>query len=403
MQAVILAAGAGTRLGPLTDSAPKPMLPVGDRPLVAHVADAAVEAGATEMVVVVGYRSDRVREYFADTHRGVPVRLVDQGEPTGTADAVLAAREHLDGDFAVLNGDNLYDPEDLSRLFERAPSVGVCPTDEPESYGIVAVEDGTVTGVTEKPSDPDGNLANTGACVLPGAATDELRVPLTDRGERELTDVVDTLAGRLSVAPVRFGEWLDVATPPDLLAANELVLGRLDGRVEGTVHPDATLRGDVLVADGATVDAGVVVDGPVVVGPGAEVGPNAYVRGPTVVGSGAVVGHAVEVKASVVGPRSHVAHLSYVGDSLLGEDVNLGAGTNVANLRHDGDTVRLTVKGDRVSTGRRKFGAVVGPRTKTGIDTSIAPGVTLGAGARTAPGETVLRDRSGSDADGADA
>jgi bifunctional UDP-N-acetylglucosamine pyrophosphorylase/glucosamine-1-phosphate N-acetyltransferase len=153
MQAVILAAGAGTRLSPLTDSVPKPMLPVGDRPMLARVADAAVDAGATELVVVVGYRGDRVRAYFENEYRGVPVRFADQGEPTGTADAVLAAREHIEGAFAVLNGDNLYRPEDLSRLFDRAPSVGVYPTDEPEAYGIVSVDGDTVTGGTEKPVD----------------------------------------------------------------------------------------------------------------------------------------------------------------------------------------------------------------------------------------------------------
>jgi bifunctional UDP-N-acetylglucosamine pyrophosphorylase/glucosamine-1-phosphate N-acetyltransferase len=88
-----------------------------------------------------------------------------------------------------------------------------------------------------------------------------------------------------------------------------------------------------------------------------------------------------------------VPHLSYVGDSLLGPDVNLGAGTQVANLRHDGESVRQTVKGERVSTGRRKYGVVAGPGAKTGVNTSLDPGVVLSAGATTRPGERVDRDR----------
>ena len=92
---------------------------------------------------------------------------------------------------------------------------------------------------------------------------------------------------------------------------------------------------------------------------------------------------------------THVPHLSYVGDSVLGRDVNLGAGTNVANLRHDGGDIGLTVKGERVSTGRRKFGIVAGDGVKTGINTSFNPGVKLGAGATTLPGETVTDDRMG--------
>jgi len=105
------------------------------------------------------------------------------------------------------------------------------------------------------------------------------------------------------------------------------------------------------------------------------------------------VGHAVELKNSIVMRDTNVPHLSYVGDSVLGPGVNFGAGTQVANLRHDDRNVKLSVKGERVSTGRRKFGVVVGPGAKTGVNTSLAPGVTLSADARTDPGGSVLRDR----------
>jgi bifunctional UDP-N-acetylglucosamine pyrophosphorylase/glucosamine-1-phosphate N-acetyltransferase len=90
---------------------------------------------------------------------------------------------------------------------------------------------------------------------------------------------------------------------------------------------------------------------------------------------------------------TNVPHLSYVGDSVLGPDVNLGAGTQVANLRHDGEAVAFTVKGERVSTGRRKFGVVAGPGAKTGVNTSLTPGLRLSPGATSAPGESVTRDR----------
>ncbi|HET7324327.1 MAG TPA: glucose-1-phosphate thymidylyltransferase, partial [Halococcus sp.] len=105
------------------------------------------------------------------------------------------------------------------------------------------------------------------------------------------------------------------------------------------------------------------------------------------------VGHAVEIKNSVVMRETHVPHLSYVGDSLLGREVNFGAGTTVANLRHDDSPVKQTVKGERVSTGRRKYGVVVGDGAKTGIHTTLYPGVVLSAESRTKPNETVTRDR----------
>jgi bifunctional UDP-N-acetylglucosamine pyrophosphorylase/glucosamine-1-phosphate N-acetyltransferase len=380
------------------------MLPVGDRPLVAHTVDAAVDAGASTLVVVVGYEADDVRSYFGDTYRGVPVTFVVQEEQRGTADAVHVASGALDdGPFVVLNGDALYDTPSLRRLYEAGPAVGSYRVDDPTSYGVLITDeegggedDGEgvrVTGVVEKPAEPPSNRINTGAYHFPGEAQAWLDVGESERGELELTDVLEETCGAFDVRAVTFERWLDVGRPWELLEATEWKLGELERRVEGTVHEDAVLEGPVVVEDGATVRSGVVVEGPALVREGATVGPNAYVRGATVVGEGAKVGHAVEVKNSVLMEGATVGHLSYVGDSVLGRDVNFGAGTKVANLRHDGAAVKLTVKGDRVSTGRRKMGVIVGDGAKTGINVSLNAGVVLSEGARVGPGEVVTRDR----------
>jgi bifunctional UDP-N-acetylglucosamine pyrophosphorylase/glucosamine-1-phosphate N-acetyltransferase len=393
MRAVILAAGEGTRIRPLSASLPKPMLPVADRPLAAHTAHAAVAAGADELVLVVGYEADAVREYFGEEYGGVPVRYAVQTEQAGTADAVRAASEHLDGPFAVLNGDNLYDPESVADLFDSGPAVGAVRVEEPSNYGVLSTEGGTVTDIVEKPADPPTDLANAGAYAFPAEAGEWLDVPESERGEHEITDVLARVVEEFDVRYAALDRWLDVGRPWELLEANEWKLGELDRDLRGEVHESADLRGDVVVEEGATVDAGVVVEGPALIREGASVGPNAYIRGATLVDEDAEVGHSVEVKNSVVGRGTHVAHLSYVGDSVLGRDVNFGAGTNVANLRHDDRPVKLTVKGERVSTGRRKFGVVAGDGAKTGINTSLNAGVKLSAGATTTPGEVLTRDR----------
>jgi bifunctional UDP-N-acetylglucosamine pyrophosphorylase/glucosamine-1-phosphate N-acetyltransferase len=393
MQTVILAAGEGTRMRPLTDATPKPMLPVADRPLVAHTADAAVDAGVDELVFVVGYRAQQVRSYFGERYRGVPVAYARQEEQLGTAHAVAAARDHLDGDFAVLNGDDLYDPASLDDLLSGGPAVGTYRVENPRAYGVFEVSDGVVTGVVEKPDDPPSDRVNVGAYVFPAEARAWLDVPASERGEHELTDVLERAIEETTLRTVPVERWLGVGRPWELLEANEWKLGALRREVRGDVAESADLRGDVVVEAGATVEPGVVVEGPALFRTGARVGPNAYVRGATLLGEDVHVGAGVEVKNSVVRTGTNVPHLSYVGDSVLGRDANLGAGTTVANLRHDGDPVELTVKGRRVSTGRRKFGVVVGDGARTGIDTSLDAGVTLSSGARTGPGETVTRDR----------
>jgi len=392
MQTVILAAGQGTRMRPLTDSLPKPMLPVAGKPLVAHAADIAVEGGTDELLVVVGYEAAEVRAYFDDEYRGVPVTFAEQRRQRGTADAVRAAREYLTGPFTVLNGDNLYD-ESVLDLFDAGPAIAAMEVDDPTAYGVLSTADGRVTGIVEKPDDPPSTLANAGAYQFPAAAREWLDVGESERGEYELTDVLDRTIAEFDVTPIELDRWLDVGRPWELLAANEWHLDGLDRRLDGDVAAGATVRGAVVVEAGATVEPGTVIEGPVLVRSGAHVGPNAYVRGRTLLGENTRVGQSVEIKNSVLMADTAVPHLSYVGDSVLGRKVNFGAGTTVANLRHDDDPVRLTVKGERVSTGRRKFGVVAGDGVKTGINTSLNPGVVLSTGARTRAGEQVTEDR----------
>lgn len=392
MQTVLLAAGQGTRMRPLTDTRPKPMLPVGSQPLVAHAADVAIEAGTDELILVVGYEAEEMLSYFDDEYRGVPVTVAHQPEQRGTADAVRVAREHLDGPFVVLNGDNLYD-EGIMQLFDDGPAIAATHVSDPTAYGVLTTTAGRITGVVEKPAEPPSTLVNAGAYQFPAAASDWLDVPESDRGEYELTDVLDRTIAEYDVRPVELDRWLDVGRPWELLAANEWHLDNLSRRIDGSVAPSASIRGEVVVEAGAAIEPGTVVEGPALIESGATVGPNAYVRGRSLLGVDVHVGQGVEIKNSVLMRGATVPHLSYVGDSILGRDVNFGAGTNVANLRHDDEPISFTVKGERVSTGRRKFGVVAGDGVKTGINTSLNPGVTLSTGARTLPGESVSEDR----------
>ena len=289
---------------PLSDVTPKPMLPVGDRPLAAHAADAAVAAGTDELVFVVGYRASHVRAHFGREYAGVPVRYATQAAAEGTADAVRAAREFLDGRFAVLNGDNLFDEASVADLFDRDAAVAAHRVADPTEYGVLSTDGGTVTGVVEKPDDPPSNLANAGAYVFPASTVDDLDVPESERGERELTDVLARVVDREDVRAVEVDRWLDVARPGDLLSATELVLAdeQCTGIAAGAaVHPNATVQGPVVVRQGATVGEGATVVGPAVVGPDATVASGATVER-SVLLAGAAVDPEVTLRGVVVGP-----------------------------------------------------------------------------------------------------
>ena len=181
--------------------------------------------------------------------------------------------------------------------------------------------------------------------------------------------------------------------PWDLLAANENHVSSLgENRVEGDVHSSAVIEGIIHLGPGTRILPGVFIEGNVVIGANCKIGPNCYIRGNTSIGDGCHIGQSVEIKNCLVLSKSNVGHLSYVGDSVLGERVNFGAGTIVSNLRHDGKNHRSMVDGALIDTGRRKFGTIVGDGVHTGIHTSIYPGRKLWPGTTTRPGEVISRD-----------
>ena len=179
----------------------------------------------------------------------------------------------------------------------------------------------------------------------------------------------------------------------DLLRANaEAMTARKLYTQESGAHASLYVEGRLQVGKGTKILPGVVIEGDVIIGDNCKVGPNCYIRGSTSIGDKCHVGQAVEIKNSILLPGTNVGHLSYLGDSILGEKVNFGAGTITSNLRHDGGTHRSPVEGRMVDTGRRKLGAIVGDGVHTGIHTSVYPGRKLWPKTSTLPAAVVDQD-----------
>jgi acetyltransferase-like isoleucine patch superfamily enzyme len=184
-----------------------------------------------------------------------------------------------------------------------------------------------------------------------------------------------------------------IVYPWDLLRMNEEVIDLMDdSSIVGDVSPMATISGIVRVGHGSKILPGTVIEGPVVIGPNTHVGPNALIRGATSIGANCYVGHGVEIKNSIIYPNTYVSRHCYVGDSIVGSHVTLGAGTRTENHRHDGKNHESMVRGKPVDTGRVKFGATIGDGVKTGVNTSIAAAVKIGVGRTTRPGACVDKD-----------
>ncbi|MEN3035044.1 MAG: bifunctional sugar-1-phosphate nucleotidylyltransferase/acetyltransferase [Candidatus Methanosuratincola sp.] len=407
MKGVILAAGKGERLDPLNSSRPKHILPIGGSPLIFHAIRALKSSGINEIVIVVHHMADQIVSCIGDGSAfSVRVEYVDQGRPGGTGDALRAAAPLIGGDdFLLVYGDLAFKPSSVAGMVsfweasgKRGAVIGAVRLPNASEYGAIESSGGRLLRIMEKPSLPASGLVNAGMYLFPGSLLKYLDItPLSERGEYELTTTINlaTEGGMIfSVYELDDGSWVDVGRPWNVLEANRLLLDELvKGRsVEGTVEEGAMIRGDVVIERGATVLSGSYIEGPVWISSGCRVGPNCYVRPYTYLAQGVRVGNACEIKGSVVMERTHIGHLSYIGDSVLGRDCNIGAGTITANLRFDERNIRASLKGKVVDTGHRKLGAFLGDGVKTGINVSLYPGVKIGHSSWIGPHASVHRD-----------
>jgi bifunctional UDP-N-acetylglucosamine pyrophosphorylase/glucosamine-1-phosphate N-acetyltransferase len=389
MKAVILAAGEGSRMRPLTYTRPKVMLPIANRPILEHLLAEAKEAGIGEFVFVVGYRDEPLREYFGDGKKwGVDIAYCSQRKQLGTADAIRQVEGMVDDDFLVLNGDIIARRGDIAKLMKKGGlALSVIEVDDPRGLGMVELSRGKVVRIYEKTEKPPTRMANAGLYLFTPAIFEAIsRTPKSPRGEYEITDSLQIMmeAGQ-TIASLELKSWLDLSYPWDLLSANEALLEKLEPQNLGTVEPNVVLKGDVAIGRGTLVRSGVYIEGPVVIGENCDIGPNCYIRPATAIGDGCRIGAAVEVKNSIIMRGAKLPHLSYVGDSVIGEGCNLGAGTKIANLRLD----KQNIQAAGVATGRRKLGAIIGDGVETGINASINVGCLIGPGAFIGPGAVV--------------
>ena len=385
MKALVLAAGEGTRLRPLTSNIPKPLLPVAGKPFLSHVFSALQSAGVSEIALLVGWKANRIKEYYGNgSEFGLKITYLEQRERMGTANAIGHAEGSIDEPFFVVNGDVVISETDVKAMramFERTGRtvLGAVTVDDPSQFGVIEEKDGRLVRIIEKPKNPPSDLINAGIFVFTPEIFELIRkTPKSIRGEYEITDTITTLAKQEDVLIHRMMmEWIDVGRPWDLLTANDIFMSRLVGRCEGEVEENVVMKGEIVVEEGAKIRSGSYIAGPVYIAKGCDIGPNCYVRPGCCFGPNVRIGASVEIKNSIVMAGTHIPHHNYVGDSVIGERCNLGAGTKVANLRFDDKNVRVSFKGELIDSGRRKLGVIMGDDVKTGINAMIDAGTII--------------------------
>ena len=394
MKAVILTAGKGIRLKPITSPIPKPMIPIAGKPLLEHNLLGLKKAGIKEILLIVGYKEEIIKEYFGDgiDKFGIKISYITQKKYLGTANAASYARDFVKNDiFLMMYGDIIVDPiifkNIISEYSEKRPEglISLLEVENPYNYGVISLDkNGFVKKITEKPS-PDlnlGNLANIGIYIFNPLIFKAIdNTGLSIRNEYELTDsmniLINKFGGKITGYISKNLYWNDIGLPWQLLDANKYLLDNLNRDIRGNIEENVNIKGFVYIDEGTIVKSGSYIEGPCYIGKNNLIGPNAFIRPYTSIQNNCHIGIS-EVKNSVIFSNTNIPHFNYIGDSIICNNVNLGAGTNIANLRLDNKNIKVRIKNNNIDSNKRKLGAIIGSNVKTGINVSIMCGKKIG-------------------------
>lgn len=332
MKAVILCAGKGTRLQPITHSLPKHVIPLANQPIVFHIIKKLVNLGITEIGLIVGYKQEIIREVVGNGSQfGVKIEYIVQDEPKGLAHAVKMAQSFVGSEpFMVFLGDNIFE-DDLSNLVKRykteKPSsiIILKEVNEPERFGIAIIENGRLLKVVEKPKKPPSNLAIAGVYIFDKnvfPAIDNLKPSW--RGEYEITDAIQGLIDQNLIVKgeILQGKWLDTGKPKDILDANKYLMEKLKGwHIHGDLDEESILENSVYIGKNSKI-ANCKIIGPVIIAENCVV-TNSNLFPNTCIGSDSKVDNA-NIMNSIIMKKCVISNVKgKIFNSIIGENVTI--------------------------------------------------------------------------------
>jgi glucose-1-phosphate thymidylyltransferase len=325
MKAVILAAGEGKRLRPFTETMPKVMLPVGNKPILEHILESLENTGIGEVIIVVGYKKEVIMEYFKD-YKKIKISYVTQDKQLGTAHALLQAKNLVKSPFVVIPGDNIIDKKSIVSLIEDKSeySMLIKEHSQPSKYGVVFLEKGRLKKIVEKPAEDIGNFISTGIYKFPRTIFKEIE-KIGKEGIYYLSSVIETLIEQgKSINTIKADQWMDIVYPWDILDLNEVMINNISSVKSGTIEKNVVIKGKVSIGKNTTIYSGSYIVGPVSIGKGCEIGPNACIFPSTSIGDNSVIHPFTEIQNSVLMNDTHVGSSSFITNSVIARGSIIG-------------------------------------------------------------------------------
>jgi len=403
MKVLFLCGGIGRRMFPITED--KFLLQFLGKTLLEHQIQLAVEAGLTSVILVCNPQNRERVKAIAERFPNISVEVAVQEKPLGIANALENTAHLMNQELMIVNPNDIFDNSAYvsllkSRTANKASGhiLGYRVSSYFHGGYLVTNDKGDLTGIVEKPGAGNEPSDIVNLLVHLHSNPRDLLSHIS-RVATEKDDVYERALGamceegeHIHVIPYS-GVWCAIKYPWNILNAVRYFLDRAQGYISPTaqISSQAVLDGKVIIGDNARILENAVIRGPVYIGPRTVIGNSTLVRSYSHIGADCVVGFATEIKGSYVGDGSYF-HMNYLGDSIVGEHCNFGAGTITANWRFDETTVSVQVDDDSVNTGLDKFGAIIGDNCRTGINVSIMPGIKIGPNSIIAPSVFLTKD-----------
>lgn len=406
MRALLLAGSQSPRMWPLVETCPKPLLSIGGKPIIQWVIEDLRAAGIRHITVSKGYLGEQISDFLGRGHGfDVKIEYAVQEEARGVAESILVAKDEFEGEdaFLVVNADILAGPKIIRRAqkhyreLDAEAVVSLTLTNTPQFYGIAEIDErARIRRVVEKPQ-PDeiqSRYAIAGIYVFQPSIFEHLE------RSRDLTKTIQSLIDEDDkvYGSVWERDWVEVSYPWDLVQANRFVLDKqLKGKgsfiaESADIQQPSRIEGSVHISEGVVVRPHTTIRGPVYIGPNTYIGNNSLIREYTSLGANVLVGFGCEIKESIIYDSTKIGRLSFVGDSIVGRNVEIGAGVQLVNHPLAGKTITSAISGKPEIVPRKKFGAVIGNDTILSPNVSVFPGVKIGTRSIVLPGTVLAQD-----------
>ncbi len=375
-KAVVFAAGAGTRLHPLTVTRPKHLLPLCGKPVLWHVISCLKEVGINNIGITIHHNKEQIIKYLEENNPGVRISFIEQ-EPLGTAHALYSCSDFLKSEkyYVTIYGDvviksniirnfiNFFKKEDVNGV------IMVAETQDPKRYGLIKIKDHFLEEIIEKPSEEEiRNIEkyyiNTGVYILSNDALNFFeKIHVSRRGEYELTDILSLLAKngkKIGIFICEPGWWFDIGLPWDLLEANRKYMDLIEGEkikeFDGVI-----INGKIIIGKNVSIKPGTYIEGPSIIMDNVSIGANSTIGPYTYIGEKSIIGNSSVIERTLILENSIIGNHVSLRSSIIGEGAIIGDSVSVLDTNYsDNVTIKVSLAGQVYDIGKKKFGAVIG-------------------------------------------